>query len=138
MPATETPPAESATAKTYPYPLENDDDAANDYDDFRKVQEILIGHAQQLAVNVKPDDPDINRRSLALSHILDRIHQLDAMLPSLIPEQVMCWEFVYDGMVHNKPPCARTEEDLMAQLEIVRKRKEREARSETKRGPINM
>ena len=89
---------------TYPYPLEDGDDAVNDYDDFRKVREILMGHAHQLAVNLKPDDPDINRRSLALSRILDRIHQLDAMLPDLNPKQPIRIEFAYDGMVHNVPP----------------------------------
>ena len=85
-------------------------------------------HAQNLAANLKPDDPDINRRSLALSRILDRIHQLDNMLPDLMPEQVLRYEFVYDGMVHDKEPWKRTEEDLLAQLEIVRKKKAREAR----------
>ncbi len=97
-------PQRGVPGKTYPYPLEDDDDPANGYDEFRKVREILMGHAQQLAANLKPDDPDINRRSLALSRILDQIHHLDLLLPSLNPEQVIRHEFVYDDMVHDKPP----------------------------------
>ena len=107
-PPAETPqrdePTDGVPGKTYPYPLEEDDGASNDLADFRKVRDILMNHAQQLAVNLKPDDPDINRRSLALSRILDQIHRLDLLLPSLNPEQVIRHEFVYDDMVHDKPP----------------------------------
>lgn len=103
-------PSAGVPGRTYPYPPEDDEsDAEQNLEDFRRVRDILMNHAQQLAENLKPDDPDINRRSLALSRILDRIHQLDDMLPSLIPEQVMRWEFVYDGMVHDRPPWERTE-----------------------------
>lgn len=92
--------------KNYPYPLEEDDDASADFDDFRKVRDILMSHAHHLAANLKPEDPDINRRSLALSRILDRIHQLDEFLPSLNPETVMRFEYVYNGSVYNVPPWA--------------------------------
>ena len=97
-----------------------------------------MNHAQQLAVNLNPDDPDINRRTLALSRILDRVHQLDLLLPSLNPERVMRHEFVYDDLVHNIAPWKRTEEYLLMQLEIVRERKAREARAETKSGSISI
>lgn len=132
-PPAETPPhAEPAIGipgKTYPYPLEEDPtDTDANLEDFRRLRAVLMRHAQNLAANLNPDDPDINRRSLALSRILDRIHQLDNMLPSLMPEQILRHEFVYDGMVHDKAPWKRTEEDLIAQLEIVRKRKADEAR----------
>ena len=63
-----------------------------------------MDHAQKLAKNLNPDDPDINRRSLALSRILDRVHQLDIMLPDLKPEQVLRIEYTYEGLVHNTPP----------------------------------
>ena len=130
-PPTDPPPAEPKAGipgLSYPYPLEDDDEPADNYGDFRKVRDTLMQHAKYLAENLKPDEPDINRRSLALGRILDRVKQLDEMLPSLMPEQVIRWEFVYDGMVHNKPPWERTEEDLLANLEIVREKKAREAR----------
>ncbi len=118
------------SGRTYPYPLEDDEaDADENLDDFRRLRSVLMQHAQNLAADLNPDDPDINRRSLALSRILDRIHQLDAMLPDLLPEQILRHEFVYDGMVHDKPPWERTEDDLLEQLEFVRREKAREARN---------
>ena len=114
--------------KTYPYPLEEDEETQNSFDDFRKVRDILMDHAHQLATNLKPDDPDINRRSLALSRILDRVHQLDEMLPDLNPESVLRFEYVYDGQVHNIAPWEASEEYLEKQLKWVREQKAREAR----------
>ena len=114
--------------KTYPYPLEEDEETQNNFDDFRKVRDILMDHAHQLATNLKPDDPDINRRSLALSRILDRVHQLDEMLPDLNPESVLRFEYVYDGQVHNIAPWEASEEYLEKQLKWVREQKAREAR----------
>ena len=114
--------------KTYPYPLEEDEETRNNFDDFRKVRDILMDHAHQLATNLKPDDPDINRRSLALSRILDRVHQLDEMLPDLNPESVLRFEYVYDGQVHNIAPWEASEEYLEKQLKWVREQKAREAR----------
>ncbi len=120
---------------SYPYLLEDDDQPADSHTDFRKVRDILMAHVKYMADNLKPDEPDINRRSLALGRIIDRVKQLDEMLPSLMPEQVIRWEFVYDGMVHDKPPWQRTEEDLLAQLEIVGERKAEEARRQSKNAP---
>ena len=136
-PPAETPPAEEPEAgvpgKTYPYPLEDDEaQAEKDIKDFRRVRDILMNHAQRLAASLDPDDPDINRRSLALSRILERVHQLDDMLPSLLPEQVIRHEFVYDDMVHNVAPWDRSEEYLLKRLEHVRKRKADEARKRAK------
>lgn len=130
-------PQAGVPGKTYPYPLEDDEDENDNYDDFRKVRDILMSHAQRLAESLNPDDADINRRSLALSRILDRIHQLDAMLPDLIPEQIIRHEFVYDGMVHDKPPWERTEEDLLQQLERVREKKALEARKSAQQASIS-
>ena len=138
-PVPDAPPAEpkaGVPGLSYPYLLEDDDEPTDNYGDFRNVRDILMKHAKYLAKNLKPDEPDINRRSLALARILDRVRQLDAMLPSLMPEQVLRHEFVYDGMVHDKLPWQRTEEDLLAQLEIVREIKADEARRNTKNAPV--
>lgn len=127
-------PQAGVPGKSYPYPLEDDEsDAEKDIEAFRRVRDVLMSHAQKLADNLAPDDPDINRRSLALSRILDRIHQLDDMLPSLTPEQVVRHEFVYDDMVHNVAPWERSEEYLLEQLEYIRKRKADESRKNAER-----
>ncbi len=90
--------------KTYPYPLEEDEDPNSRFEEFRELRDMLLRHARELAADLKPTDPDINLRSLALARILDRVRQLDDLLPDLNPERVMRFEYVYDGMVHNVPP----------------------------------
>ena len=143
-PPPESPPADDdfagAPGKTYPYPLEDDEAATeNNFEDFRKVRDILMNHAQQLAVNLQPDDPDINRRSLALSRILDQVHQLDKILPDLNPDQqVVRHEFVYGGMVHNVPPWDETEQSHEKESELERVKREREAGGETDNEPNTM
>ena len=137
-PPPESPPADDNFAgKTYPYPLEDDEAATeNRFEDFRKVRDILMKHAQQLAVNLQPDDPDINRRSLALSRILDQVRQLDKILPALNPgQQVIRHEYVYDGMVHNVPPWDETEQSHEKESALDRVKREREGGGETDNGP---
>lgn len=129
-------PEAGVPGRTYPYLLEDEEtDAEKNLEEFRKVREILMSHAHQLAASLAPEDPDINRRSLALARILDRIHQLDAMLPELMPEQIIRFEFVYDGMVHNTPPWEQTEEEILEELKRLRDRKAREASRETSHSP---
>ena len=107
--------------KSYPYPLETDEEIEGDFEDFRKVRNILMNHAHRLAANLRPDDPDINRRSLALSRILARITQLDEMLPDLNPEKVTRFEYVYDGMVHNVPAWSDPELKYMNRIKDLEK-----------------
>ena len=109
--ANNTPPAsdlESDTAGipglSYPYPLENDADSNDDYEDFRQLRNQLMEHARQLVANLNPTADDISLRTLALARILDRILQLDDIIPRIAPEKVMRFEYVYDGAVHNVPP----------------------------------
>ena len=119
-----TPPEETPAGvpgKTYPYPLEDEEESENDFEDFRKVRDILMNHAHRLAANLRPDDPDINRRSLALSRILDRVHQLDDMLPDLNPEQIIRFEFTYNGSVYNVPPWADDDLKYMNKIKDLEK-----------------
>ena len=97
-------PLRGVPGKTYPYPLEEDQDPNSRFEEFRELRDMLLDHARDLAVHLKPTDPDINLRSLALARILDRVQQLDELLPDLNPDTVMRFEYVYDGMVHNVPP----------------------------------
>ena len=114
------PPA-GVPGKSYPYPLEDEEESENDFEDFRKVRDILMNHAHRLAANLRPDDPDINRRSLALSRILDRVHQLDEMLPDLNPEQIIRFEYTYNGSVYNVPPWEDDELKYMDKIKDLEK-----------------
>ena len=58
-----------------------------EYDDFTYIRDQLMQYARQMAGNLRPGESDSNRRTLALSRILDRIHWLDQILPAKIPEQ---------------------------------------------------
>lgn len=95
------PPAE----KTYPYPLEEDDDEnSNDYESFKKIRDRLMQHAQTLADDLLNNPENVNLQTLALARILDRIMQLDELIPNHNPERVIRFEYVYEGSVHNVPP----------------------------------
>ena len=61
-------------------------------------------YARKMAADLRPDDPDSNRRTLALSRILDRIQWLDEILPDRIPERTIRFEYYYDGQVQEHPP----------------------------------
>ena len=104
-------PLRGVPGKTYPYPLEEDEDPDSRYEEFRELRDKLLDHARDLANDLKPTDPDINLRSLALARILDRVQQLDSLLPDLNPERVIRFEYVYDGAVHNVPPGQSVIED---------------------------
>ena len=69
-------PLRGVPGKTYPYPLEEDQDPNSRFEEFRELRDMLLDHARDLAVHLKPTDPDINLRSLALARILDRVQQL--------------------------------------------------------------
>ena len=76
----------------------------DDYADFTFIREKLMQYARILAIKLVTDGPDVNRRTLALSRILDRIQWLDTILPGRIPEQTIRFEFYYDGKVQEHPP----------------------------------
>ena len=75
--------------KTYPYPLEEDVDPNARFEEFRDLRDMLLNHARTLAADLKPADPDINLRTLALARLLDRVQQLERMLPDLNPVRVI-------------------------------------------------
>lgn len=97
--------------KTYPYPLDEDHDPYGRLEEFREMRDMLLDHARELTINLKPTDSDINLRSLALARILDRVQQLDDLIQDLNPERVMRFEYVYDGMVQTIAPWEGVIED---------------------------
>ena len=82
----------------------------DDYADFLYIREKLMSHARAMADGFDPHDPNANRRSLAITRLLDRIHWLDTILPDRIPEQTIRFEFYYDGQVQEHPPWHGAEE----------------------------
>ena len=92
---------------------ENDNSTNTDVADFSFIRDQLMKYVRQLAADLRPDDPDSNRRTLPLTRILDRIQWLDQILPDRIPEQVIRFEHYYNGSVHEHPPwygASKTEE----------------------------
>ncbi len=75
-----------------------------DIEDFTYIREQLMKYARQMASDLRPNEPDSNRRTLALARILDRIQWLDEILPDRIPERVIRHVFHYDGKDQNHPP----------------------------------
>ncbi len=91
--------------KTYPYPLAEDELTNTDhYAEFKKLRANLMEHAQKLAADLSTSDDNISLRTLALARILDRVLQLDQLIPQYNPERIVRFEYVYEGSVHNVPP----------------------------------
>lgn len=74
--------------------------STNDHDDFVYIRQQLMNYARDMAANLQPDQPDSNRRTLALSRILDRIDKLDRILPEKAKENKSpVWQDAYDDLV---------------------------------------
>ena len=92
--------------RVYPYPVGEEPEPEPDpqYAEFRNLRDLLMQLTKELAANLKPDDPDINQRTLALTRLLDRLQRLEELIPPASHGDIIRFEYVYDGMVHNKPP----------------------------------
>ena len=92
--------------------LTDPDKARQDLQSLRYVRERLLIFARQLAGDLDADDPDINRRTMALSRTLERIRWLDENLydsedegaPSEQAAPPNRMRFIYDGEAHEHPP----------------------------------
>jgi hypothetical protein len=89
-------------------PITADDSESAQPDDsfaqFTQLREILMQHVMTLANNLLIGDSYVNHRVIALSRLIDRIVQLDNILPNKNPEQVVRFEYYYDDAVHDVPP----------------------------------
>ncbi len=72
---------------------------ASDYENLAHIRGKLMNYARQVADNLSPDQVDANRRTLALSRVLDRIQLLDQTLPELQPNQRPPWQDAYDALL---------------------------------------
>ena len=86
-------------------------DADRDFEDFTYIREKLMKCARAMAADLESNQPDSNRRSLALSRILDRIQWLDEIMPERIPEQVIRFEYTSDGVQLPAPHWAMGADD---------------------------
>lgn len=62
---------------------ETDNPANTELDDFTYIRDQLLQYARQMAGDLRPSATDSNRRTLALSRVLDRIHWLNQVIPSI-------------------------------------------------------
>ena len=82
------------------HPEDQEAAATTDHDDFVYIREQLMKYARDMASKLQPDQTDINRRTLALSRVLDRIDKLDRILPEKAKEQERpIWQDAYDDLV---------------------------------------
>lgn len=81
-----------------------DNSTASDYADFSYIRDQLMQYARHMAADLRPDDADSNRRTLALSRILDRIRLLDQILPVKAKAlERPPWQDAYDDYVSLNP-----------------------------------
>jgi len=91
-------------------PHETDDETSaqpqNTIAQLKQVRETLMQHVTTLANNLMLGDGYINHRVIALTRLLDRILQLEAIITKDDPERehIVRFEYYYDGEVHNVPP----------------------------------
>ena len=81
-----------------------DEMSGADYEDYTHIRQKLMQVARGLARDLRPEEADGNRRTLALSRILDRIHLLDQILTDQTSENGKRVEFYDDGGVHDHTP----------------------------------
>ncbi len=95
------PKSPTSNPQTHPASTQEADPPANsDYDDFVYIRAQLMKHARHLARDLGPDKPDSNRRSLALARILDRIQQLDEVIPVLAKQlERPAWQDARDALL---------------------------------------
>ena len=76
-----------------------DASSASDYENLSHIRAKLMNYARKVADDLSPDQVDSNRRTLALSRVLDRIQLLDQTLPELQPKERPPWQDAYDALL---------------------------------------
>ena len=86
---------------------ETDNPANTELDDFTYIRDQLLQYARQMAGDLRPSAADSNRRTLALSRVLDRIHWLNQVIPSielrLAKQQRKPWQIARDEFSALRP-----------------------------------
>ncbi len=76
-----------------------DASTAADFENLSHIRAKLMDYARKVADDLSPDQADSNRRTLALSRVLDRIHLLDQTLPKLQPKERPHWQDACDALL---------------------------------------
>lgn len=71
---------------------------------FAQLRTILMEHLMTLSTNLLAGDGQVNQRTIAITRLLDRVLQLDKVLPDRNPEKIVRFEFISDGKVYDAPP----------------------------------
>ncbi len=82
---------------------------------YTHLRQTLMEHATTLADNLMLGDGYVNQRVYALSRLLDRIIQLDTIIPKENPERTIRFEFVSGGKTYDTPPWLDTSENDLTQ-----------------------
>lgn len=81
------------------------DTATTDLENFTFIRAQLMKYARQVAADLRPGEADSNRRTLALSRILDRIDRLDQVLPEIAKQQARPpWQDDYESLLELELP----------------------------------
>lgn len=95
-------------AETLRQSLPDDDsdpeDPRQSFAQLAQLREILMEHLMTLSTNLLTGDEQVNQRTIAITRLLDRVLQLDDILPDRNPEKVIRFEYYYDNAVHDLPP----------------------------------
>lgn len=88
--------------------LESDEsdpaDPGESFAQFAQLRQILMQHLMTLSTDLLVGDGHINQRTIAITRLLDRVLQLDQVLPDRNPQQVIRFEFISDGKITDQPP----------------------------------
>ncbi len=80
------------------------DETISDLENFAYIRDKLMTYARQMTRDLQPNAPDVNRRTLALTRVLDRIEWLDSRLPALEKkEERPVWRDAYDAFMACNP-----------------------------------
>ncbi|MCY4070253.1 MAG: hypothetical protein OXG60_03035 [Chloroflexi bacterium] len=86
---------------------ETDNPANTELDDFTYIRDQLLQYARQMAGDLRPSATDSNLRTLALSRVLDRIHWLNQVIPSierrLAKQRRQPWQYARDDFSTIQP-----------------------------------
>lgn len=83
---------------------EQSDETISDLENFTYIRGKLMTYARRMARDLQPNAPDISRRTLALSRILDRIEKIDILLPDLEKKDARpVWQDAYDAFMACNP-----------------------------------
>ena len=113
-----------AAAQSLAIPGTTEDTASAQPEDsfaqYAQLRNKLMEHANTLANNLLLGDGFVNQRVHALSRLLDRVLDLDEILPKHEPEKTIRFEHYYDGGIQENAPWVGADSEEGVQRDIDR------------------